>query len=198
MLPKISESTAQILDGVNTSDIIENKLPSLRDVQKLLDISDNKTKKHARATRRRKISKKKRKSSSESSSESSLDSSMSSSEEETSSEECSSSRRRKKGKKLKSGLFAKSGNAQLISDELFAHAALDDDIYRQKELKDLSFNLLVAGELEIITSEKISKRERNTRLEVLKMLAYKHEHLYKGRDNQSICILCKKSRKRQI
>ena len=44
-------------------------------------------------------------------------------------------------------------------------------------MKDLSFHLLVAGELEIITSQKIPQKERDTQLEVLKKLAYKSEFL---------------------
>ena len=40
------------------------------------------------------------------------------------------------------------------------------------ELFDLSFNLFVAGEMEIITRKGIKKAERNMRCEVLKMLAY--------------------------
>ena len=47
----------------------------------------------------------------------------------------------------------------------------------EREFQDLSFNLLVAGELEIISSKYVSKKERNTRLEVLKKLTYKHEVL---------------------
>ena len=41
----------------------------------------------------------------------------------------------------------------------------------------MSFNLLVAGEFEIVTSRHISVKEHKTRLEVLKRLAYKHESL---------------------
>ena len=85
----------------------------------------------------------------------------------------------KKGKTLKSGIFAKSSNTRIISHELFAHATLDDEVGGDRDLKSLSFNLFMAGELEIITSEDISKHECNTRLEVLKKLAYKHEFLSK-------------------
>ena len=44
-------------------------------------------------------------------------------------------------------------------------------------MKELPFHLLVAGELEIITSRHISHKEKQTRLEVLKKLAYKSEFL---------------------
>ena len=46
-----------------------------------------------------------------------------------------------------------------------------------KDLKDLTFNLLVAGELEIIMDPLIKPKERETRLELLRQLAYKHEYL---------------------
>ena len=45
----------------------------------------------------------------------------------------------------------------------------------EKELNELSFNLLVVGELEIISSKQISRKERFSRLELLKQLAYKSE-----------------------
>ena len=63
----------------------------------------------------------------------------------------------------------------LVSGEQFAHTALDEEL-GGREISNLPFNLLVAGELEIITSD-ISKAECETRLEVLKKLAYKAEHL---------------------
>ena len=47
----------------------------------------------------------------------------------------------------------------------------------ERELENLSLNLLFAGELEIVTSNHITNKERNTRLKVLKKLAYKAEHL---------------------
>ena len=84
--------------------------------------------------------------------------------------------KKRKGK-LKSGLYAKSGDTKLVSSEWYAHSALDEAIVGEKEPKELSFNLLVAGELEIITSNAVSSKEQFSRMQVLKKLAYKHEFL---------------------
>ena len=64
-----------------------------------------------------------------------------------------------------------------MSKEVFAHAVLEEEVGIDRELKSLSFNLFVAGELEIISNQGTPKLERKTRLEILKMLAYKHEYL---------------------
>ena len=78
---------------------------------------------------------------------------------------------------MKSGIFERPGFASLVSHELYAHAALDEDMVTERDLKSLSFNLLVAGELEIVSDSKIKIKEKETRLELLKKLAYKKEHL---------------------
>ena len=78
---------------------------------------------------------------------------------------------------MKSGFYAKSGDTKLVSSEWYAHSALDEAIVGEHEPKELSFNLLVAGELEIISSNSISSKEQFSRMQVLKKLAYKAEFL---------------------
>ena len=82
-----------------------------------------------------------------------------------------------KGKKVISGRYERVGNSKLVSNEWYAHTALDEAMGGEKEFQDLTFNLLVTGELEIVTSEHIGDKERNTRLQVLKKLAYSREFL---------------------
>ena len=112
-------------------------------------------------------------STSESSSESS-DESDGESESEGSADERKC--RKRKGK-FKSGFYEKVGSAKLISKEVYAHAALEEDTGGSTKFTDLSFNLLVAGELEIVLHKKTSKKERQTRLQLLRVLAYKHQNL---------------------
>ena len=89
-------------------------------------------------------------------------------------------RRKKKGKNGnktgKSGIHSKIGDS-VLSNEWYAHVALEDAVVGEKSFNELTFNLLVAGELEIIGSGKISEKEKNTRVEVLKTLAYKFEFI---------------------
>ena len=115
-------------------------------------------------------------SSSSSSSDESTESSSESESEESTDEERRRRRRKKKGK-IQSGLFEKRGSSKLVSHEVYAHAALDEGASEVKKLSDLSFNLLVAGELETILHTKTGSKERNTRLKLLRILAYKYEHL---------------------
>ena len=68
---------------------------------------------------------------------------------------------KKRGGKLKSGLYQKTGDVKLVSNEWYAHTALDEAILGEKEFKDMSFNLLVVGELEIVMSNKINERIEN-------------------------------------
>ena len=63
----------------------------------------------------------------------------------------------------------------MVSNEWYAHTALDEALGGERDFNDLSFNLLVAGELEIISSQQISKKEMYSRLELLKQLGYKYE-----------------------
>ena len=109
----------------------------------------------------------------------SSDSSESERDESTSDEESSDdenkSFKRKKGK-CKSGLFTKASNARVLKTEMHAHSALDPEM-GDRDLKELTFNLLVAGELEIILDPRVKRKERDTRLELLRQLAYKHEYM---------------------
>ena len=151
-------------------EITKGKLPSLAEIQNELHIAEKKDAKRSKKSKR-KMSRRKRSSSDETSSSSS----DSESESESSDDEKSSKKR--KGRKLKSGLHSKAGDARLVSNELYAQAGLGSEIGEGKDLKDLSFNLFVAGELEIITDPQTRSKEKESRLELLKMLAYKHEYL---------------------
>ena len=71
--------------------------------------------------------------------------------------------RAQKGKKLKSGLYDKPGNARIVTNEWYAHTAVDDALGLEITLDNLSFNLLVAGELEIVLSQKTGEKERQTK-----------------------------------
>ena len=153
-----------------TGDDIQNCLPSIAQIQDALHVTDKRNRN--RKTKRSKKPRRKPSSSDSLDSEYSTDSSSSDSE---SSDEDDRSYKRKKSK-CKSGLFAKAANAKIVSNEIYAHAALDAQL-GNKSTENLSFNLLVAGELEIILDPDINKREKETRIEVLKSLAYKHEYL---------------------
>ena len=170
------------LGSLDVDEFTKSKLPDISDIQDLLHISEKQSKKvnKDKKSKKRKSRRRYKDDSSSDSSESS-ESESSSSEEEGESEweeEGRNQKRTKKGKlKLKSGLFDKAGNSRLVSNEVFAHAALDDEIGGDRDLPDLSFNLFVAGELEIILNENTDKIEKDTRLRVLRNLAYKHEYL---------------------
>lgn len=59
------------------------------------------------------------------------------------------------------------------TQELCPQALLDDEYYPESlDLDQLTFDQLVAGELEICTLPDLSKAEKNTRLQILKLLAY--------------------------
>ena len=74
----------------------------------------------------------------------------------------------------KSGLVAKSSDA-VRYPQLWPHVALQDEyLYKGVSFNELDFRLLIAGELEIISSESISNLERNGRLRLLKRLTYLH------------------------
>ena len=176
-----------ITDGSESSDVvnevddsIESKInqaigssmPSLAQIKDLLLVTDKKPK--AKMSKRSKKRRHNRRRHDTSESESEQSSSDSSSESDESSDE--DRRRKKRGKEEKSGLYRKPGHVNNLSRETFAHTALDDEI-GERDLYSLSFNLLVAGELEILTSKGIGKEEKGSRLEVLKKLAYKAEYL---------------------
>lgn len=108
---------------------------------------------------------------SSSSSESSLGEDRSSSE--SGSYRWRSSRKNKKGKSIKSGVKAKSHKIQLKTSELCAQAVLDEEhCPGTHTLENLTFEQLVAGELEICTMRDVSKKEKFARLRILKLLAY--------------------------
>ena len=76
----------------------------------------------------------------------------------------------------KSGLFDKASSTKLIKRVLHVHAMLDEDETmqgRDLSFHELSFNMLVAGELEIILNSAMKVGERWSRLQLLKRLAYK-------------------------
>ena len=153
------------------------KLPELNEIKDLLHMTDRKVKRKERKSKRRRGRKYRRKYKSSSESSDSETSSSSGSESEGDTDSEAETKKVKKGKKVCSGIYAKPCNSEIVSGELFAHSALDDEIGGHRELNKLSFNLLVAGELEIISNKLISKDERNTCIEVLKKLAYKAEYL---------------------
>ena len=179
---QVSKGECEVGGGWKQGELDEftkGKLPDISEIQDLLHISEKRTKKDMRGKKRSRgkenLWRHRRASSSSESSESSGSESASASEDSSSEEE----RRKplKKGK-VKSGLYARAGNACLKSSELFAHSAIDDGL-GDRDLYSLSFNLFVAGELEIILDKNVEDIERNMRLEVLKKLCYKHEHLSK-------------------
>ena len=174
MEPRLRDCNNDDRDGYNATpfdvdDFTKNSLPSIADIQNLLHFSENHPKKPMKV---------KRKCKSPSPTPSSMDSSTSSSESETEpeDEDGDQAMKRKRGKKT-SGLYTQVGNSRIISNEIFAHAALEDEVGGDRELNSLSFNLFVVGELEIALDTNTSKTECNSRLKVLRMLAYKHEYL---------------------
>lgn len=119
----------------------------------------------------------------EDTSDSESDSSSSSSSTDSSSSDDERERRRskkgkkkstKKGKKnLKSGVKAKAHKIRIKKQQWCPQALLDDEYCTESlQLENLSFELLVAGELEICTLPEISRKERNTRMQILKLLTY--------------------------
>lgn len=82
-------------------------------------------------------------------------------------------KKHKKGKQIKSGVKAKAHKIRLKTSELCAQAVLDaEHCPGSYALEDLTFNQLVAGELEICTTCEVSKKEKHARLRILKLLAY--------------------------
>ena len=159
---------------------LKSKLPSIEHIEQLLHVSDKKIKSRKSRKLKKKSSRRNKRKRSSSSDSSDYETSTSDSENESdstgedSSSEDDRKHRKRKGKKLRSGIYVKPGNANIVSNELFAQTTVEET---PKIKGEISFNLLVAGELEILTNFKISKKERFTRLEVLKKLAYKAEHL---------------------
>ena len=166
------EAQANIMpDLVDVDTFVKNQLPDIAGLRNLLHVSEKQVK-----SSKKKVHKKERRAQTPPESESETDSGSESDSEDEDEMKVQPVKKKAKGGK-KSSLYDKAGSSRLISNELFAHAALEDEIGTDRDLKSLSFNLFVAGELEIISDNNISKAERRTRLEVLKMLAYKHEYL---------------------
>ena len=97
--------------------------------------------------------------------------------EETKSKQCG--RPKEKQGKIVSGMFARASGTRLVRQVLHAQAMIDQDELEKGddiEFNEMSFNLLVAGEMEIVLSN-ISPEEKYTRLEMLKRLAYKSQFL---------------------
>ena len=155
---------------------LATQIPSLGDIQHLLDISEKRTASKKSKTSRKHKKTRHRSPSTSSGSTTSSETTTTSSESNSEDEEHPSRRSKAKKGKLTSGLYIKTGNAKLVSKENYAHTALDDEV-GDRDLFSLSFNLFVAGELELITAKNTPDTERATRLQVLKTLAYKAEHL---------------------
>ena len=152
---------------------IKEKLPSLAEMHDFIRISDKKPT-HKRSSCKR-GSRRHRSESSDTSTDQ-YDSETSDWGEDSSSEE-DRYRKKKRGKKKQSGPNAKAPSSRIISDEMYVHLALEDEVASNRDLRNISFNLLVAGELEIISDKKTKEKEKATRIKLLKHLAYKHEFL---------------------
>ena len=173
-ISSVGGETERGFEPVNDLDTdVFSKLPTLSSIQDLLHVADKRT----RNKKTKKSKKRSRKHRCETSSESSETSDSTSSEETSDSDTDEEYKKKKKGRKLKSGLYAKPGSVKLVSDEIFAHNVLDEELHFHRNIESLSFNLLVAGELEIISDPNIGHKEHFSRTEVLKKLAYKAEHL---------------------
>lgn len=124
------------------------------------------------------------------SSDSGTDSSTSSNSTDTSSSSSLSEDRRRREKKLKrkvkkqmegklkSGISKKSHKVRIVRQELYPHQLLNYE-FTNKEVafKDLTFAMLVAGEMEIIALDDVSQDEKDMRIELLKKLAYHSAYL---------------------
>ncbi len=76
----------------------------------------------------------------------------------------------KKGKK--SGIFAKSCDT-VVSPQLWPHCFLEYHfVNKSVEYRDIDFHSFIAGELEILTLEKLTSIERQCRLKNLKQIVY--------------------------
>ena len=102
-------------------------------------------------------------------------------EEEDQDEEVSF--KKSKGNRPQSSIHVKASDTKIINPEFYAHEMLDGDETdgRDFTFNELPFNLLVAGELEVILGD-VSAEEKWTHLSMLKRLAYRAQIL----DIQSI------------
>jgi hypothetical protein len=84
--------------------------------------------------------------------------------------------RRGKSRHVRSGISSSISDVCITNQQIYAHAALQFSYAsRSVNFHDLSFQLYIAGELEIISMSGISEVERNGRLALMKLLAYKCE-----------------------
>ena len=86
-------------------------------------------------------------------------------------------RKGKSSKHLKSGILTKPDEAGIQKVVQFAHEKLDPMHVKVRVFNSLSFHFLVAGELEIINQDRLSKEERTARVRLLKTLCYHREYL---------------------
>ena len=84
-----------------------------------------------------------------------------------------------KGKKVVSGKCAKPDEADIKRSVKFAHERLDPrhTTTNERGFDKLSFHLLIAGELELITRKGIEQDEMEARLSILKTLCYHKKYL---------------------
>ena len=87
---------------------------------------------------------------------------------------------RSQGKDPKSGIFDRASSTNLVQRVLHAHALIDEDEMvdrRDFSFHELTFNMLVDGELEIILNDSVSANEKWSRIQLLKRLANKAQFL---------------------
>ncbi|XP_053372608.1 uncharacterized G-patch domain protein DDB_G0278987-like isoform X2 [Mercenaria mercenaria] len=103
---------------------------------------------------------------------SSESSSLNSSESKSDSSSSSSNKKKSKSKKKKSGIKSKSSDSVTYKQRYPQAHLRFDFVSHNIEFNNLEINLFVAGEIEIISSSKTSKTEKQGRLELLKRLMY--------------------------
>ena len=82
-----------------------------------------------------------------------------------------------KGKKLVSGRSAKPDETDIQKVVKYAHEKLDAKHVRNRKLDNLSFNILIAGELELACLPNITDVERRARTQIAKTLCYHKNYL---------------------
>ena len=116
-------------------------------------------------------------------------SSSSSSSDDDSTDNDSKSKKKEK-KKKKSGINAKSSDKVKFPQE-WPHAHLQyEHVNKQIKFQELSFRLLIAGELEILPAEDLSTEERQCRLKLLKKIVY-YSSSYEFEAQRILCSLAK-------
>ena len=79
----------------------------------------------------------------------------------------------------------------------FAHEKLDVKHVQNRTFDSLNFNMLMAGELEIIMLNSISESEKNARISIAKTLAYHKQYLQDADLREGYDYILKKSNKEQ-